>query len=68
MVDRKREAKKRIARMQDEREKLILELRYQNRESWEKIMATMYIERSHSFRIHHDALLHFYDIMHEEES
>lgn len=59
------EARAIVEALPDEREKLILEMRYLSwePEPWQKIMRRLCMERSQSFAIHHAALIHVYEKM-----
>lgn len=64
------EAAAMVARLPDDREKLILEMRYLTFDPmpWPMIMRRLYMERSQSFVIHQSALLHIYDMMNDEKN
>lgn len=67
MIEQRKSASVLLSRLQDDRERLILEERYWNRKSWDQIMEMLFVERAHVFRLHGSALLHLYDLIHIDD-
>lgn len=56
-----------LEKLDDQRERIILEERYWNGKSWDDIMEELHFERSQSFRMHNSALVHLYELIHSDD-
>lgn len=70
LVEKYNSAKTMIAQLTDERERLVLEMRYLgwHPESWNRIMEYLHLERSQSFAVHQSALEHIAEMMELNEN
>ena len=68
MTERYQAASEMIARLPDERERLVLEMKYLgwHAESWNRVMEYLHLERSQSFAVHLSALEHIADMLEGE--
>lgn len=65
LVKERTAIQKAIEQIEDDQAKRILELRYIDRRKWDNVMMRMHISRTHSFRLHEEALLLFAEKYHE---
>lgn len=60
LVHNRQRIQEAIEFMEDEREKRLLELRYIDHMSWNAVMFKISVSRTQSFRLHENALKHFW--------
>lgn len=65
LAEKRKDAVLMLDKLEDQRERIILEEKYWNRRSWEDIGDALHFERAQVFRVHRNGLIHLYEKMHK---